>query len=284
MSKWNKQVIRAETWRHIGTVKNKLTLIDLVKKKDTPLIAVLKCECGSVVERLYKYFMKGRIISCGCVSKTIQLNASNVRLLRKQRLLLFSPGEDITGGVYNKLTVLYFCGVRLDSKGGKHSLWYCQCSCGNTCVKGIHGIKHSGHCGCGNYEAQRNRALALSAQRKNRILKYLKEDWSPRDDEDHKNRRLRGTIKTTLKAKFPDGCVVCNHKGSKNNQICAHHYKSHALYPYLRYLIANQVLLCEECHNELHKQLGWENVPVSIQVSYIQTMRQLRGDTCTIGP
>lgn len=47
-------------------------------------------------------------------------------------------------------------------------------------------------------------------------------------------------------------CVFCRKHGIKLN---AHHIKSYARYPELRYELSNGITLCEKCHRELHKLL-----------------------------
>ena len=47
-------------------------------------------------------------------------------------------------------------------------------------------------------------------------------------------------------------CVFCCKRGVKLN---AHHIKSYAHYPELRYDLSNGITLCEPCHSELHKLL-----------------------------
>lgn len=46
-------------------------------------------------------------------------------------------------------------------------------------------------------------------------------------------------------------CQYCN--DNKANNIEAHHIKSFAKYPNLRYDIDNGITLCKTCHKEIHK-------------------------------
>jgi hypothetical protein len=283
--KWSVAVIRDSSWNHLGKVINKLTLIDLKKELGKPLVAVLRCECGSVIQKPQNEFLKGKIKSCGCLSREISIRAAQRNQLlaiekklekerkiqlKKQTPRSFLLKEDLSGLVFGGLTVLYWCGVKLDKCGHPSPLWYCRCKCGKEVVKTTPGLHlENASCGCFYYERRKARAIILSQQRKERILEYLDEEWEPRDDLKHKNRRMCGTIKSLLLMKFPHGCVICGHKPIPETRLCAHHYKAHALFPKLRYLLSNQVLLCEDCHNTLHKDLGWENVPVLTQVAYI---------------
>ena len=46
-------------------------------------------------------------------------------------------------------------------------------------------------------------------------------------------------------------CAVC---GSRGVRLNAHHIKSYADFPELRYDLTNGVTLCEGCHKEVHRQ------------------------------
>ena len=48
-------------------------------------------------------------------------------------------------------------------------------------------------------------------------------------------------------------CQTCGKRGIKLN---AHHKKSYAWYPELRYDISNGITLCEACHKSLHRRRG----------------------------
>jgi len=50
-------------------------------------------------------------------------------------------------------------------------------------------------------------------------------------------------------------CQMCGLKCKANN-IIAHHIKSFADYPALRFEIDNGITLCRSCHKKLHKEIG----------------------------
>ena len=51
-------------------------------------------------------------------------------------------------------------------------------------------------------------------------------------------------------------CQYCGHKGSKNNPLQVHHIKHRARHPRLVNDIRNCILLCNNCHREVHIQGG----------------------------
>ena len=186
--------------------------------------------------------MKGKVKSCGCIKKERSQIAEEKRKQREAERLLpkptipYKPPKDYTNHKIGHITVLYWCGVRLSKRGIKQSIWYCRCDCGSFVIKTSTALRNANaHCGCVLYEERKTRALARAKEKKEKIIKFLQDNgYSPKDDIDHKHRRIRRTIKHYLLIKFPNGCAICGNKGSNNNRLCAHHYKPHALYPKLR--------------------------------------------------
>lgn len=278
-----KPIIKKASIDSIGITINRLTLIDLKKEIRQPLIAVLRCTCGSIIERNYKEFKKGNIKSCGCLSKEISAQAiihkKNIKAFkalpkRPRKVKSYTPKIDYTGRKQGMLTILYWCGIRITKAGAKIALWYCKCECGKHIIKSTTALKNpKASCGCNLYEARRERGIKVTKGNINRIKKFLKEEWYPRDEIDHKNRRFRQTIKKELFNKQPYGCAICGYMGDTTNQLCAHHYKPHALFPKFRYTLANLVLLCRNCHDELHKTLGYNCTSIPMQIEYINNTK-----------
>jgi hypothetical protein len=280
-----KKLIRNSTYNQIGIIINNIKLTDLTKDSKGTTCAILKCHCGNVIIKPLNEYKKGNIKSCGCISDSISKSALQKRKEKELNKLkpksprktkLYTPPKDYTDTQCGHLSVLYWCGIGIGKEGNKHPLWYCQCDCGKYVVKGSNAFKNINiSCGCTMYQWRKNNAQRTSNIKRNKIISFIKEEWTPRDDIDHKNRRMRKTVKVLILTKYPNGCVICNHKGSNDNKLCGHHYKPHALYPKYRYMIINQVILCENCHNGLHKQLGYDCTSIPQQINYIKNMKEI---------
>lgn len=119
-----------------GQVFGKLTVIQKTgqKNKHGHPLWLCQCSCGNTTESICGELTSGNKVSCGC-------------LWPKNR------GEDITGKVFSRLTVI----ERTTEKSKFGSLlWLCKCECGNT-VKVTHGALTQGNnrsCGCLRKENQ----------------------------------------------------------------------------------------------------------------------------------
>ena len=273
-----KAIIPKRSLDRMGTKIHRLTIIDFKKELNIPLRVILRCDCGSVINKPANDFLKGRIKSCGCISKEKSALAKVKReanLAMPPKKYSFTLGKDISNQTIGRITVLYWCGIRLSTSGGKSPIWVCRCVCGKELIKTTVAILSGKDvCGCTHYAKRKQRALIQADKRKKKILSYLSEEWSPRDDIDHNNRRFRLSSKSRMLIKYPNGCLICGHGGDKENYICAHHLKTHSLFPNLRYLTVNLIPLCKNCHDVLHKELGWENVSVKKQFEYINNKRK----------
>jgi hypothetical protein len=72
---------------------------------------------------------------------------------RKQRLVngIVFRGEDLTGYIFGRLTVVSFSGVRKNPGSGMKSMWRCRCACGvEKDVCAAH-LKHGQTVSCGCY-------------------------------------------------------------------------------------------------------------------------------------
>lgn len=65
-------------------------------------------------------------------------------------MLLERPRKDLTGQVFERLTVLDFDGWKIQPSGQRKGLWLCACSCGNTVTIQQSNLltNHTQSCGC----------------------------------------------------------------------------------------------------------------------------------------
>lgn len=85
-------------------------LYDTGIRKNRQALWHCKCDCGNECDILGSSLRSGHTKSCGCGN----YDSKNV--------------EDLTGKVFNRLTVLN----REGSDTSRHALWLCKCECGNT--------------------------------------------------------------------------------------------------------------------------------------------------------
>ena len=95
-----------------------------------------KCECGNEKDVPAETLRRGESQSCGCLNR--ELAAERCRATR----------IDLTGQRFGKLVALF----PIYSKNGGHTLWHCQCDCGNTCDIDMGNLRSgkSQSCGCTN--------------------------------------------------------------------------------------------------------------------------------------
>lgn len=280
-----KAIIKKATLSKMGLKINKLTIIDFVKEIKKPLKVKLQCECGNTVIKDYHEFMRGKIKSCGCLQREISENAKIKReqttLLKEQRRLNsinrhpeFKLVKDFAGTKWGKLTVLYFCGVRIKKSGIRNALWFCKCDCGEYTIKTSTAFSVPNiSCGCFYKKNQKQRAINLSNKKRAKVIELIGNGYINREDIDHKHRRIRTTIRNLSFLKWGDQCLICDKSNSKEKPICIHHLKPHWLFPKLRYFIANLIPLCRICHDKLHKTLGYETFSILSQKKFIKNSR-----------
>ena len=95
-----------------------------------------KCECGNEKDVSAETLRRGESQSCGCLNR--ELAAERCRATR----------IDLTGQRFGKLVALF----PIYSENGGHTLWHCQCDCGNTCDIDMGNLRSgkSQSCGCTN--------------------------------------------------------------------------------------------------------------------------------------
>jgi hypothetical protein len=226
--------------------------------------------------------MKGRIISCGCRSKEITRIAKEKEELRKSIVPVYSykPPKDLTNKTFGKLTILYWCGVSIDKRGIKHSLWYCKCQCGKYVIKNSNSFRIPNiSCGCNYHSVRRKRVLILVNKRQEKIVKLINDGVIQEDLSVHNNRRLTATVRRQVFIKHGDRCLICGKKNSKAEGLCIHHLKPHWAFPLLRYFVSNNIPLCRKCHTALHREVGVFNLSIMPQIEFINKHRNMVGVT-----
>lgn len=106
------------------------------KAKNRGYIYHCKCECGNEKDVPAETLRSGQSKSCGCYQKEIFSNNRKI-----------NPPIDLTGQRFGKLVALYPL-KNTDKK--KHSIWHCQCDCGNTVDVDLSNLRRglSKSCGC----------------------------------------------------------------------------------------------------------------------------------------
>lgn len=94
-----------------GKVFGKLTTIEFVEKDSKGVeLWKCKCECGNEVVKKKPLLVNGKTTTCGCYKPLI---------------------EDLTGKVFERLTVIEFAGM---DKVSNISTWKCKCECGEETI------------------------------------------------------------------------------------------------------------------------------------------------------
>ena len=114
------------------------TVMNITDKrtKNRTIIWHCKCECGNEKDVDGYTLKSGQSKSCGCLNR--ELAAERCRATR----------IDLTGQRFGKLVALF----PIYSENGGHTLWHCQCDCGNTCDIDMGNLRSgkSQSCGCTN--------------------------------------------------------------------------------------------------------------------------------------
>lgn len=98
----------------IGEKYGRWTVLKYLENRKGCPYYLCRCDCGTEKELNRNYFITGVSQSCGCLQKEI---TSKTKFI------------DLTGQVFNKLTVLELDKEKTKEKGS--SYWKCRCECGN---------------------------------------------------------------------------------------------------------------------------------------------------------
>lgn len=115
------------------------TVMNITDKrtKNRTIIWHCKCECGNEKDVDGYTLKSGQSKSCGCLNKELAAERG-----RQGRI-------DLTGQRFGKLVAL--APIYSEEKN-THTLWHCQCDCGNTCDIDMGNLRSgkSQSCGCTN--------------------------------------------------------------------------------------------------------------------------------------
>lgn len=124
-----------------GQKFGRLTVLDKAPSRNGFVYWLCQCDCGTIKEIRGASLKSGKSQSCGCLKNEIVAEMGKA-----------SKGShiiDITGQQYGDLTVLEL----IDQRGPYgHTIWKCQCSCGNICEVYSANLRQgkTTHCGCKN--------------------------------------------------------------------------------------------------------------------------------------
>jgi 5-methylcytosine-specific restriction endonuclease McrA len=178
--------------------------------------------------------------------------------------------KNILGLKFNKLQIIKF----IEVKGKmRHSYWLCRCDCGKEKeIRGSHVTSgQTKSCGCflvGTTKTKEHK-LKISKTLTGRINgspsletrikigknQKGKKHWNWKNGITPKNTQLRDTIeykqwRSEVYKRDKYTCVLCKKQNinGERTTLNAHHIKSFAKYPKLRFEIDNGITLCVPCH------------------------------------
>lgn len=100
-----------------------------------------KCSCGSIKSYRTLHLEKGKVKSCGCLSR---------KMTSERRF------DDITGQRFGKLIAIKVDHVKKDNNGNNNIFWLCHCDCGNDKVVQGDVLRRGETVSCGCYQAQQS--------------------------------------------------------------------------------------------------------------------------------
>ncbi len=205
----------------IGKTFGRLTVIRLadVQKPGKGVLWLCQCSCGKECIANSIMLRSGHVKSCGCLRHETPKKYSHLHRL------------NLVGKKFGRLTV-----VKLTNKTGA-SRWLCKCDCGKEIIlKGSYLISgDTKSCGCFKKEK-------MSGENN---LKW-------RGGITPENVKIRHSIEYRLwrESVFARDNWTCQKCGQRGWNLYAHHIKSFADFPELRFSIDNGVTLCMKCHEK----------------------------------
>lgn len=102
------------------------------------ILWLCECDCGALTKASGTELKNGHKKSCGCLQKEKASEQGRNNLI------------DLTGQIFENLTVLKKISTKKTPSGSTKVFWLCQCKCGNTCIVEGQALKQgrTKSCGC----------------------------------------------------------------------------------------------------------------------------------------
>lgn len=81
--------------------------------------------------------------------------------------------------------------------------------------------------------------------------------WKGGVSSENRKQRYSANADEWRKSVFERDNYTCQHCLVRGNYLHAHHIKSWAKFPKLRFVVGNGITLCKDCHKEEHHRIGW---------------------------
>lgn len=118
MNMYENSVRHKDVSMHVGKTYNRWTILEILDKlsPNGSVLCRARCSCQDHTERvlLLCSILSGKTKSCGCLAREVSSIANM---------------KDLTGKVFDDLTVLYKVEGKKASDGS--NIWMCRCKCGN---------------------------------------------------------------------------------------------------------------------------------------------------------
>lgn len=212
----------------VGDRFGKLRVEELAFRKAARNYWSCRCDCGKITIVVdYDLQRKKRgIESCGC--------------LRKEKC--GKPLEDLTGRVFNKLTVV----SKTDERRSNRVIWKTVCECGEERLHYATTLRSGKVISCGCHKS----AKAKERSKENHY--NWKGGITSQNTKDRNSERY-AVWRTTVFERDNYNCKAC--KLSKK-EINAHHIECFHGNVELRFVVENGITLCKDCHDLFHHKFG----------------------------